>query len=127
MSERNTIDILGDNVAASKLIDKSITMFVDDTLKKVGHSGFYGCSVLTSVSLPAATFIDNSAFRGCSALTTVILGNTSQVVTLSSGNAFVNSDNAIFYVPDALVDSYKAATNWSSLASRIKGISELPE
>lgn len=30
------------------------------------------------------------------------------------------------YVPDASVEAYKAATNWSTYASKIKGISERP-
>lgn len=37
----------------------------------------------------------------------------------------INS-TAIVYVPDALVADYQAATNWSVIASRIKGVSELP-
>lgn len=34
--------------------------------------------------------------------------------------------SAAFYVPDASVEAYKTATNWSTYASRIKGIGELP-
>ena len=30
------------------------------------------------------------------------------------------------YVPDALVDSYKKATNWVTYADQIKPLSELP-
>ena len=29
------------------------------------------------------------------------------------------------YVPDDMVDTYKSATNWSTYASQIKGMSEL--
>jgi len=170
MSEINTIDLLGDDVAVAKLIDKSIETFVDDTITSIGSYAFLDCSQLTSASFPVATSIDSSAFNNCSQLTSasfpvatsigsyafnscsqltsasfpvatsidsnafqrcsqlnsVILGNTSQVVTLKSTNAFSGASNAIIYVPDELVDSYKAATNWSTYASRIKGLSELP-
>ena len=46
--------------------------------------------------------------------------------TLNS-NAYngTHSDLKI-YVPDASVEAYKTATNWSQYSSRIKGISELP-
>ena len=170
MSEINTIDLLGDDVAVAKLIDKNIETFIDDTITSIGSSAFqnctqltsasfpaatsisgsafqnctrltsasfpvatsipgsafYGCSQLTSASFPAATYIGSSAFQNCSQLTSVILGNTTQVATLFRVNAFTNAPNAIIYVPDELVDSYKAATNWSTYADRIKPISELP-
>jgi hypothetical protein len=35
-------------------------------------------------------------------------------------------DNTTVYVPDTSVKAYQTATDWSSLASRIKGISEMP-
>jgi hypothetical protein len=92
----------------------------------IGSNAFYNCSSLTTVDLPKATSIGNSTFYGCSKLTTVILRNTEQVATLSSTNAFDRAANAIIYVPDSLVDSYKAAKNWSTYADRIKGLSELP-
>ena len=144
----NTIDILGDEQTAALLISREITEFVDDTLTDIGSYAFSNCSALTSVSLPAATSIGYSAFSSCTRLTSVslplatsidikafsncydltsvILGNTEQVATISSTNVFNGSSNAIIYVPDALVNDYKATTNWSTYANRIKGISELP-
>ena len=92
----------------------------------IGSYTFQNCSHLESVNLPNATSIDSYAFNSCSALTTVIL-RANQVATLANTNAFTGANNAIIYVPDSLVDSYKAATNWSTYTSRIKGISELPE
>ena len=47
------------------------------------------------------------------------------MMTLTSTNAFTGTTCNI-YVPDALVAAYQAATNWSTLAARIKPISELP-
>ena len=46
--------------------------------------------------------------------------------TLASSFAFGNQNDAPIYVPDESVTAYKTATNWNSLASRIKGISEMP-
>jgi len=90
----------------------------------IGDSMFYDCVRLTTVDFPEVTSIGSNAFRSCTTLTTVIL-RKNQVATLGS-NAFLSAPNAIIYVPDGLVTSYQSATNWSSLASRIKGISELP-
>ena len=104
----------------------SLTEVSFPSVTEIGNGAFYNCTGLTKASFPALTSMSSIVFYGCTNLTTVILGNTEQVATLSNTNAFNNADNAIIYVPDALVSSYKSASNWSSLASRIKGISELP-
>ena len=98
-----------------------------------GSSVFYSCSRLESASFPALERITSSGslaapFNGCSSLTALILGNTNGVVEVGSGNPPLSgaNNNCIIYVPDALVNDYKAADKWSTYASRIKGISELP-
>ena len=91
----------------------------------IGSSAF-SSSTLTTVDFPAVTSISSGAFRYCSQLTTLILRNTEKVATLNSTNAFNNAAKCIIYVPDELVDDYKAASNWSKYANRIKGLSELP-
>ena len=85
---------------------------------------FDGCSSLKSVSVPEGyTTISHYAFQNCSAMTTLILRATS-VVALVSTNAFTKN-NCLIYVPDSLVSSYKTATNWSTISSRIHALSEL--
>ena len=70
------------------------------------------------------------ALAGCSAMKRLILFNTT-VPTLPSTSLFdytAGGAPASFegiYVVDALVDEYKAATNWAGYASYIKPISEL--
>jgi len=92
----------------------------------IGSSAFDNCSKLTTADFPIATSIGSSAFSGCSKLATLILRNTEKVATLSNVNALSRATNCIIYVPDELVDDYKAATNWTTYADRIKGLSELP-
>ena len=123
----NTIDVLGDDTLSDMIISRNITEFIDDVLTSIGNYAFSQCSNLTSVEFPVATSIGSYAFYQCSNLTSVILRNTSQVATLTNTNAFDSAPNAIIYVPDALVNDYKAASNWSTYADRIKGLSELPE
>lgn len=49
-----------------------------------------------------------------------IAGDTFQSTPIEKGTGYV-------YVPDDLVESYKAAANWVSIADQIKPMSELPE
>jgi hypothetical protein len=64
----------------------------------------------------------------CSKFTTLILRNTTQIVTLNKTNAFADtpiaSGTGYIYVPSALVDSYKAATNWSSYANQFRALED---
>ena len=86
----------------------------------IGNNAFYSCSGLTEVSFPVATSIGNYAFYNCSKLTTIYVGTESNTVcTLKNTNAIPSSVTDI-YVPEALVNLYKTATNWSSFASKIK-------
>lgn len=63
-------------------------------------------------------------------LETFILG-ASTVCTLNNSNVFENSaisrGTGYIYVPAALVDSYRAATNWSVYAAQIRAIEDYPE
>ena len=94
---------------------------------KIGNSAFYYCSNLTRMELPKVTKIENYAFYGCSKLTTLVIGVDSDAVcTLDSTGAIPSSVTKI-YVPYALVDAYKAATNWSSYASKIAAYEEPTE
>lgn len=83
-------------------------------------SAFNGCKSLTSIDLPAVTTLDDQVFRGCTSLTTVILRSAS-VVTMKYTSVFQETPFAsggtggTVYVPSALIESYKAATNWSAL------------
>lgn len=108
---------------------------------------FYGCSGLRSVWIPAGTqAISFKMFADCGALSSVSLPNT---VTSIASNAFVSCYGIKFYdftaatavptlastdafsdiaddceirVPASLVDTWKAATNWSQYAKYIVGV-----
>ena len=108
---------------------------------------FYGCSALKDVDLPnfetggrehqyvgctSLRILRLPKFRGtigqlwfqnCSALIALVLGSEA-ICSLGTTNAFTNSPIAsgtgYIYVPRALVDTYKAATNWSTYASQFR-------
>ena len=108
---------------------------------RVASYGFQYCSLLDSAYIPKLEQIDSSAFLSCSSLK-VLITKYNNVATLKNTNAFngcyhilgtthstynpTGAKDGYIYVPDNLVDSYKSATNWSTFASQIKGISELP-
>lgn len=93
----------------------------------VPSSGFYKCTSLTKADLGEATAIDSSGFAYCTALETVILRKTDAVVTLNSAGFSNANFDGFVYVPAALVDSYKAASNWTVHASRIRAIEDYPD
>lgn len=116
----------------------------------IPHSCFARCTALESISLPQAGTLNDWCFSYCTALkeatlpaaktftryafassgleklvlpgTTVvtIAADTFQSTPIKQGTGYV-------YVPDDLVESYKAAANWVSIADQIKPMSELPE
>jgi hypothetical protein len=81
---------------------------------------------ITSLVIPATVAtISANAFKDCIACKTYIIEKTDGVITLSATDAFsgINSSTKI-YVPDALVNDYKIASNWSTYANYIYPISE---
>ena len=87
------------------------------------------CPLLERADLDSIETIQAYSFYNCPKLTTVVIRTTSKVCTLANVNAFTGSGIAsgtgYIYVPDDLVDSYKTASNWSTYANQIKGLSEL--
>lgn len=98
-----------------------------------------GCGRLDTLDLPVVTTIKGNACQQCNALKTVILRSES-MVTLAATSAFnacyhfdgtthatinpTGARNGYFYVPRALVDSYKTATNWSTYATQFRALED---
>jgi hypothetical protein len=86
----------------------------------------YGCcsnmKSLVKVDIGSSlTKTGGSSFSGCSSLTTLILRRTESIVALNNINDFTGTPFANggtggkIYVPSALIDGYKSATNWSTI------------
>lgn len=99
------------------------------SLISISSNMFAYSSLLKRLDFPSVESISGGAFSGCSRLVTLVLRKADTVCTLANVNAFTNTPFAkgtgYIYVPDDLVEQYKAATNWSTFASQIKPISEL--
>lgn len=100
------------------------------SVASIGANAFYGCIALTTADFPAATSIANGAFNGCSRLSKLIL-RSETMCTLANTGAFSStpfaSGKGDIFVPRALLDSYKAATNWSTYANQFRAIEDYPE
>lgn len=108
-----------------------------NSLKTVASYAFYGCDIQIFDS-PFES-IAASAFSNCYYLKALVIRNTSAICTLANTNAFdgcprflgtVNSaynPNGLLgyiYVPSALIDSYKTATNWTTYASQFRALED---
>ena len=103
---------------------------------------FRYCYKLATVDLPVITNIAANMFGDCRTLTAVIL-RSNTMCTLANTSAFsncyhltgtVNSQynpngdkDCYIYVPAALIDSYKSASNWSTYANQIRAIEDFPD
>ena len=94
----------------------------------IGNYAFNGCSKLTEVDFQNATSIGISAFNGCNKLASLILRKSTDICTLYNKSAFngtpIASGTGYIYVPAALIDSYKAATNWSTYAAQFRALED---
>lgn len=123
------------------------SLIIPDTVTSIGKSAFSRCSGITNLKLPDKLYtLYNNAFEYCNGLKNVSFPGTvknvadyafsycygcayydfsqhTSVPTLYGSNAFagIPADCEI-RVPAALVDEWKAATNWSTYADYIVGV-----
>ena len=103
---------------------------------------FRYCGALKRAEFPKATMIGTGAFEYCYVLTALVL-RSETVCSLRHTSAFNNCyhilgtvnkmynpnglKDGFIYVPQALVEQYKTATNWSTYASQIRAIEDYPD
>ena len=94
----------------------------------VGSYAFSYCTTLKSVYFRLASQISSYAFQQCSKLNMLVLRRWTTACTLQSTNAFTGTPIAqgtgYIYVPQALIDTYKTATNWVTYANQIRAIED---
>ena len=104
-------------------------------LRTVGWTMFQGCSSLKVVDFgtdsigPAS--LGSNCFQQCTALDTMILRRATSVVPMGALTTFTGTPIAngggYIYVPRALVEKYKVATNWSVYADQFRAIEDYPD
>ena len=126
-------------------------------LETLGNAAFIYCTALAEVKFPAvlSSGVTSNALRYCSALKKVdfgeidaakgllgycladckvlemlIIRDTNQPPKLTAtafNNTPIKTGTGYIYVPAAMVDAYKSATNWSAYADQIRAIEDDPE
>lgn len=118
---------------AFNLSGLQMSLILPNKLETIGSSAFNSCR-LPNITIPSSvTEIGGTAFyqslgSGESNPIQYVICRPTVPPTLGSA-AFSDSRSTAtypIYVEDECVDAYKAATNWSNYASRIKPISEKP-
>ena len=120
---------------------------------EIGQSAFESCNSLTEVSFPKATAIQTAAFQDCNSITkadfgsatrftsavfrradsleTLIIRTTTGVASCASATIIASTPIAngtgYIYVPAALIEDYKVATNWATYANQFRAIEDYPE
>ena len=95
---------------------------IPDTVTSLGFAAFDSCTNLLSANVGSGvTSIEGQLFRNCSGLTSVTI-NSVTPPTLVYTSAFYNTNDCPIYVPCESVETYKAASGWSSYSSRIQAI-----
>ena len=98
----------------------------------ITQNAFYNCLNLEKADFGVASKINQAAFGYCESLVALILRRTSSICTLSvATNAFsgtpIAEGTGYVYVPAALIETYKTATNWTNYASQFRAIEDYPE
>lgn len=137
----NSVTTIGQSAFSYSRIN---SINLSNQITEIKDYTFNGCPLLTSINIPnnvitignnvftssklsnviignGVTSIGNTSFAGCSSLASVTIQAISPP-TLGSSVFDGTSQNLVIYVPLESVDTYKAASGWSSYASKIQAI-----
>lgn len=90
---------------------------------RIGSMAFGACSLLETIDIGSGIYqLDGDCFWRCNKLKSIII-RALEPPAIDS-NAVNDITGVYIYVPDDSVEAYKIADNWSTLASKIKPLSE---
>lgn len=109
-------------------IDNPLRLYLPNCTDLSASNAIASNSNLTCICFDKVTKIGILSLGSNSTLSAVIIRSSSiPAVQINSFNGTpIVSGTGYIYVPDNLVDEYKAATNWAVYAAQIKGLSEIP-
>lgn len=101
--------------------------FYFPNLTTIGDYAFYDCISIKSITIGEnLTSIGVTTFYRCASLEFMVI-NALTPPSLADTAALLDTNNCPIYVPDASVNAYRTATNWSEFSSRIRPLSEYVE
>lgn len=109
----------GGNTELNAVIERTIESIKTD-VNIVGDYAFYKCTKLTVCELTNATVIRPCAFNECTKMNKLVI-RTASVCGLSYTNVLASTpfgsgrSGGTLYVPEALIDSYKAHGTWKQV------------
>ena len=102
--------------------------------KKIDFLGGWSLcgSSLKEIYLLDVNKIGSIVFHGTNALSTLVLAKEDTITTLSSTSLVldgspISKGTGYIYVPSALLDEYREATNWVTFADQFRAIEDYPE
>ena len=106
---------------------KNLTNLFIPNILKVGSNALLNCTSLEIIDLGSANLVYN--FCGsCTKLKAIIIRKTAAICKAMSALSFIStplaSGQGFIYVPSALVDTYKTASNWSAHASLFRPLED---
>lgn len=119
------VTTIGDNCfyTAKHLISANLPLVTSSPIDS------FRLSTIQTADFAAITNINRTAFTDCTKLETLIIRTPSVCVisdiSIALRGSKIAAGTGYIYVPDNLIDSYKAATNWVTLSEQIKPISAL--
>ena len=104
----------------------SITSIKFPLLSSVGYGHIKGCKKLAYIEYGLRVSFGDTTFNDCTALTALVLRSETMCNATVSilNNTPIASGTGYIYVPSALIDSYKAATNWSTYATQFRALED---
>lgn len=121
------------SLAGKRFYWSSLQKWSTPNLTGVDNYCFYQCRAIKYLDLGKITTLNPLVLNGIHSFEVIILRNNSVVNltgVLNNCNSITKEDYGIycyFYVPKALVEEYKVATNWSAYAHRFRAIEDYPE
>jgi hypothetical protein len=108
----------------------ALTSLCLPSLTTLEYAALRDCTSLEKLDLHVATFLNTHCLYQCAALSTLIIRTNSVCRLIGSGSLSgspIYSGTGYIYVPAALVDKYKTATNWSTFANQFRAIEDYPD
>lgn len=149
--EKAVVNVPTDYSVEDSIVRRTVKTYTNDRIASVAGQAFWGCTSLKDVYLPNIETISTNAFRACTALVKVDLGANARTIntnvfygctkltaliirsgavcTLGGTNALtdtpIEDGTGFVYVPSALIEQYKSASNWKNF--NFRAIEDYPD